>query len=116
MVWFSTHSGSAMDGKRKFERKEQKEMNRYKNQLFEGGGTSSTAYDSSAYCDFSSASAKAIAGKDILVAFWNADGSKILAVAGLQSPLKSQPRTQMVDGKPILQGPRNGPLMSAASL
>ena len=74
-----------MDGKRKFERKEQKEMKRYKNQLFEGSGTSSTAYDSSAYCDFSSASAKAIAGKDILVAFWNADGSKILAVAGQQS-------------------------------
>lgn len=47
-------------------------------QLFAG------EYDANAYCDFSSASAKALAGKDILLAVWNDDGTKLLAVSGQQ--------------------------------
>lgn len=39
-------------------------------------------YDGGAYCDFSQAAAQAIAGKDILLAIWNDDGTKLLAVAG----------------------------------
>ena len=41
-------------------------------------------FDANAYCDFSSSSAKAIAGKDILLAVWNTDGTKLLAVSGQQ--------------------------------
>lgn len=51
---------------------------KYNLQLFAGG------YDSNAYCDFSSTAAKAMAGKDILLAVWNLDGSKLLAVSGQQ--------------------------------
>lgn len=43
------------------------------------------AYDDNDYCDFEASSAKAVAGKDILLAVWNDDGSKLLAVAGQQS-------------------------------
>lgn len=46
---------------------------------------SQDAYDDSAYCDFSSNAAKAMAGKDLLLAIWNADGTAILAVSGQQS-------------------------------
>ncbi len=55
----------------------------YIKQLFED--TANTAYDSNAYCNFDAASSKALAGKDLLLAVWNTDGTKILAVAGQQS-------------------------------
>lgn len=42
------------------------------------------AYDDNAYCDFTSSSAKAVAGKDILLAIYNADGTKLLAISGQQ--------------------------------
>lgn len=42
------------------------------------------AYDNNAYCDFSSSAAKAVAGKDILLAIYNADGSRLLAISGQQ--------------------------------
>lgn len=42
------------------------------------------AYDGGAYCDFSSSAAKAVAGKDILLAIYNGDGSKLLAISGQQ--------------------------------
>lgn len=45
---------------------------------------SDTAYDSGAYCDFNATAAKAIAGKDILLAVWSADGSSLLAISGQQ--------------------------------
>ena len=41
-------------------------------------------FDGGEYCDFSASAASAIAGKDILLAIWSKDGSKILAVAGQQ--------------------------------
>lgn len=41
-------------------------------------------YDSGAYCDFSSSAAKAIAGKDILLAVWDSTGAKLMAVSGQQ--------------------------------
>lgn len=43
------------------------------------------ANDNNAYCDFSSTAAKALAGKDILLAVWNATGDKLLAISGQQS-------------------------------
>lgn len=43
-----------------------------------------TAYDGNAYCDFNSAAAKAIAGKDIVLSVWSAEGDKLLAIAGQQ--------------------------------
>ena len=46
---------------------------------------SEDAYDDNAYCDFSANAAKAMAGKDLLVAIWNDDGTAILAVGGQQS-------------------------------
>ena len=42
------------------------------------------ANDDNAYCDFSSTAAKALAGKDILLAIWNAAGEKLLAISGQQ--------------------------------
>lgn len=42
------------------------------------------AFDSNNYCDFTSSAAKAIAGKDILLAVWSADGTKLLAISGQQ--------------------------------
>lgn len=42
------------------------------------------AFDNVSFCDFTSAAAKAIAGKDILLAVYNDDGTKLLAVAGQQ--------------------------------
>lgn len=42
------------------------------------------ANDGGAYCDFSSTSAKAIAGKDIVLAVWSNDGAKLLAISGQQ--------------------------------
>lgn len=41
-------------------------------------------FDSNNYCDFSSSAAKAVAGKDILLALWNMDGTKLLAISGQQ--------------------------------
>lgn len=46
---------------------------------------SEDAYDDEAYCDFSQNAAKAMAGKDLLLAIWNADGTEILAVGGQKS-------------------------------
>lgn len=43
-----------------------------------------TNYDSGVYCDFNASSAKAVAGKDILLAVFNNDGTKLLAVSGQQ--------------------------------
>ena len=42
------------------------------------------AFDGNNYCDFTSSAAKAIAGKDILLAVWSTDGSKLLAISGQQ--------------------------------
>ena len=42
------------------------------------------AFDGNEYCDFSSTSAKAIAGKDILLCIWNLEGTKLLAISGQQ--------------------------------
>ena len=41
-------------------------------------------FDNNAYCDFTSSAAKAIAGKDILLAVYNAGGDKLLAISGQQ--------------------------------
>lgn len=41
-----------------------------------------TDFDSGVYCDFTASSAKAVAGKDILLAVFNADGTKLMAVSG----------------------------------
>ena len=41
-------------------------------------------YDGGEYCDFDTAAA-VMAGKDVLLGIWNADGSKLLAVDGQQS-------------------------------
>lgn len=41
-------------------------------------------YDGEAYCDFNAAAAKAIAGKDIILAVFNSTGEKLLAIAGQQ--------------------------------
>lgn len=43
-----------------------------------------TAYDGNAYCDFNSAAAKAMAGKDIILSVWSSTGEKLLAIAGQQ--------------------------------
>ena len=43
-----------------------------------------TAYDGGEYCDFDTAAA-VMAGKDVLLGVWNADGSKLLAVDGQQT-------------------------------
>lgn len=54
-------------------------MNKYLRQAFE------SEYDKNVYCDFSANAAKAMAGKDILLAIWNDDGTQILAVGGQRS-------------------------------
>lgn len=41
-------------------------------------------FDGGEYCNFSAAASKAIAGKDILLAIFNSDGSKLLAISGQQ--------------------------------
>lgn len=41
-------------------------------------------YDGGAYCDFDATAASAMAGKDILLCIWDADGSNLLAIAGQQ--------------------------------
>ncbi len=41
-------------------------------------------FDNNAYCDFTSSAAKAIAGKDILLAIYNTGGDKLLAISGQQ--------------------------------
>lgn len=42
------------------------------------------AFDGGNYCDFSSTAAKALAGKDILLAIYNSDGSRLIAISGQQ--------------------------------
>ena len=42
------------------------------------------AYDNNEYADFTGSASRAVAGKDILLAIWNADGSKLLAISGQQ--------------------------------
>ena len=60
-------------------------MKDYKFLIFAG----ENAFDKGAYCDFDTA-ASILAGKDILLAVWNSDGSKMLAISGqLRRPLKS---------------------------
>lgn len=54
-------------------------MKDYKFLIFDG-----TAFDKGAYCDFDTA-ASVLAGKDILLAVWNSDGSKMLAISGQQT-------------------------------
>ena len=51
-------------------------MIKYEKQMF------ANEYDGGEYCDFSASAASAIAGKDILLAVWDATGANILAVAG----------------------------------
>lgn len=41
-------------------------------------------FDGNVYCNFNATSAKAIAGKDILLAVFSEDGSKLLAISGQQ--------------------------------
>lgn len=43
------------------------------------------SYDDGAYCDFSANASNAVAGKDILLAIWNATGDTILAIGGQQN-------------------------------
>ena len=60
-----------------------KVMNRkYLSQMFDDPVP---GYDQEAYCDFSANAAKAMAGKDLLLAIWNDDGTEILAISGQQS-------------------------------
>ena len=42
------------------------------------------AYDNNEYCDFISSAAKAVAGQDVILAVYNSDGSKLLAISGQQ--------------------------------
>lgn len=58
-------------------KKERKHM--YFKQMFEN------EYDAGAYCDFTSNAAKAIAGKDLLLAVWDATGANLLAIGGQKS-------------------------------
>ena len=55
-------------------------MKDYKFLIFAG----ENAFDKGAYCDFDTA-ASILAGKDILLAVWNSDGSKMLAISGQQN-------------------------------
>ncbi len=48
---------------------------------------SGETYDKGSYCDFSANAVKAIAGKDLLLAIWDATGENLYAVAG-QKTLK----------------------------
>ncbi len=41
-------------------------------------------FDNNNYCDFTSSAAKAVAGKDILLAIWSLDGADLLAISGQQ--------------------------------
>lgn len=50
----------------------------------EGAIMPDTNYDSNVYCDFSSSSAKAVAGKDILLAIFDSTGMNLLAISGQQ--------------------------------
>lgn len=54
-------------------------------QAFDDPEPASTAFDSGAYCDFSANAAKAMAGKDLLLAVWDDTGTDILAVGGQKS-------------------------------
>lgn len=66
----------------------------YIKQLFEG------EYDGGTYCDFSAAAAKAIAGKDIILGVWNADGTELMAIAGQQGlTINRSADTLSVDSK-----------------
>lgn len=42
------------------------------------------AFENNLYCDFSGVATKAVAGKDLLLAIFNSDGTDLLAVAGQQ--------------------------------
>lgn len=42
------------------------------------------AYDNASYSEFGGTAAKATAGKDVILAVWNADGTTLLAVSGQQ--------------------------------
>lgn len=44
----------------------------------------SNDFDKGLYCDMTGASSKALAGKDILLAIYNEDGTKLVAISGQQ--------------------------------
>lgn len=48
------------------------------------GAKTGTNFDKGAYCDFNASSAKAVAGKDILLAVFDSDGTNLLAISGQQ--------------------------------
>ncbi|MGY3766840.1 phage major tail protein, TP901-1 family [Vagococcus vulneris] len=50
----------------------------------ETGVQAATAFENNLYCDFTASAAKAIAGKDIILAIFNSTGDKLLAIAGQQ--------------------------------
>lgn len=58
---------------------------KYNKQLFGTESETTTGFDKGAYCDFSANAVKALAGKDILLAIWNAEGTAISAIAGQQT-------------------------------
>ena len=58
---------------------------KYEKQLFGSEAETTTGFDKGVYCDFSANAVKALAGKDILLAVWNAEGTAISAIAGQQS-------------------------------
>ena len=76
MLYLPMSLWCAMGLNAKFRRRNMKNKKFNRLQLF--------AYDDNAYCDFTSSSAKAVAGKDILLAIYNADGTKLLAISGQQ--------------------------------
>lgn len=43
------------------------------------------AFENNAYCDFSGGAAKAVAGKDLLLAIFDMTGEKLMAISGQQS-------------------------------
>ena len=47
-------------------------------------GDLTKAFENNLYCDFTSSASKAVAGKDILLAIFSADGQKLLGISGQQ--------------------------------
>lgn len=47
-------------------------------------GDLTKAFENNLYCDFTSSASKAVAGKDILLAIFSADGKKLLGISGQQ--------------------------------
>lgn len=53
-------------------------------EMLQKGKETMAGFDDNVYCDFEASSAKAVAGKDILLAVFSDDGSKLLAISGQQ--------------------------------